>query len=70
MTNCFAKWQYNTILAWKMIAKIVLSSVRASFRRDSSYETCIDQLVTQREIMGTESLPKEQDINGDSDEHQ
>ena len=70
MTNCFAKWQHNTILAWKMISKIGLTSVRALFRRDSSYETCTDQLVTKSEIMGTESLPKELDINGGSDEHQ
>ena len=67
--NCFAKWQHNTVLAWKMIAEIVLSSVRGSFQRDSSHEACIDQVVTQSEMMGTESLPKEQDINGGSDEH-
>jgi len=69
MMNCFAKWQHNTVLAWKMIAKIGLSSVRVSFQRDSSHETCIDQLVTQSGVIDTESLPKEQDINRDSDEH-
>jgi len=67
--NCFAKWQHNTILAPKMIAKNGLTGVKASLRRNSSYETCINILFTQDEIMRAEPLLKELGINGGSDEH-
>lgn len=67
--NCFAKWQHNTILAPKMIAKIGPTGVKAILRRNRSYETCIDPWFTQDEVMCTEPLLKELDINGGSDEH-